>query len=98
MELITALLIYLVSLVVTFMIGRYFKITYWSSFVLSVVVSSLILSLVYPATRLTYSKNPTLNSIYLIIGLVTLFVIYWYLFERIFTDRECVYKLDYCQY
>lgn len=87
MNLAVSLLIYIIVFILTFMLARYIKITVWSSFILAVVISSLILPLLFPVNGLENS-NGYLVFIYLIIGITTLFLMYWYIFERIFNDIE----------
>jgi len=87
MNLAVSLLIYIIVFILTFMLARYIKITVWSSFILAVVISSLILPLLFPVNGLGNS-NGYLVFIYLVIGITTLFLMYWYIFERIFNDIE----------
>ena len=96
MDLGLALLLYIVVFVLAFFIARYLKITVWSSFIFAVVISSLILPLLFPVNGLT-GANSYLAGVYLVVGIATLFLMYWYIFERIFNDRECVVKVDECK-
>lgn len=98
MELNLALFIYLLVVLLTYMIGRIYRIRRFSSFVLALITGIVILGIIYPypkAGRDIY-KNKTIYKFssdiifYALIQILTWIIIFWYICNRILLDKETI--------
>lgn len=98
MNLKISLLIYILVLILIYYISISIGIRVWSSLILSLVVSFLILSSLNPITSLLdiVTSDP-LIIIYNLITLVTLFLIIFYIVERASIDINCIIVENHCQ-
>lgn len=97
MELKNALLVYLVIVVLTFVLGVRFRISKWSSLVLSLLVGMIILSLIFPISSVErVAVNGPYLYIYTVLQILTVFILLWYILYSIFHDRDCILKVYAC--
>ena len=88
MELGIALLIYLAVLVsVTFFL-LYINYTIFSAFILSLIVSLIVLNIVFPITRNELDDINSLTSLYIFIQIFTLVVFFVYAFITTVSDSR----------
>ncbi len=90
MELLTALIVYLIIIVLIYYLARAFlHITIWSSLVLSLVIGLIFLSAICPISSVErVMDKSTLVTIYTFIYVITSLLALFYIIERALRDLD----------
>ena len=90
MDLPTALIIYLVVIILVMIIAYVSGITLYSSFILAITLGILVLFVIYPVSLMikTIQYHPTASTIYGIIISITLISTIWYIVISAIDDRR----------
>nr|QBK91090.1 MAG: uncharacterized protein LCPAC202_00640 [Pithovirus LCPAC202] len=90
MEKNSALVIYLVIVIIIFIIARFYLINIWSSIVLALLIGLVVLFFLTPQGALDQFKDKTHLSgwLYIAIWGITLLILLIYILDRIFRDRS----------
>lgn len=90
MELIKILITYIFLLIIIFFIFKiYGNITIWSSFILSILISLVLISIIFPVSSFEkiLSGEPVVN-VYLAIFVITILILIFYIVERALKDKN----------
>jgi len=92
MKLINALIVYAIVFAITFMIARKQNIVIFSSLVLSLLISQIVLSIVRPITSVSAfaSENQTAVALYMAVQFITPLIVVIYVFIKASTDKKVV--------
>lgn len=89
MDRITAIVLFFVSLVVFYLIAYYGAIiSWWSSFVLSVFLSLILLNVVYPPSMIAMDSADAGLVLYAVIEILSLVILAIYILQRAVIDRR----------
>jgi len=88
MELSAALLVYLATLIMVSFFLLYIEYTIFSSFVLAIIVSFVVLNIIFPATSSKLDEISSLTSLYIFVYILTLLVFLLYAFMTTVSDTR----------
>ena len=88
MELAAALLVYLAVLIMVSFFLLYIGYTIFSSFVLAIIVSFVVLNIVFPVTSSKLDEVSALTSLYIFVHIFTFTVFFLYAFITTVSDTR----------
>lgn|SRR4030067_1759295 len=88
----TALLVYLIVLVISYLFSRFFlKINIWSSIVLSAIIALIITAALCPISSIEKAmEGSSATTVYLFIYMITILLGLFYIIERALRDIDYI--------
>ena len=88
MDILVALIIYIIVIIIVYLLARFYHVSVWSSFVLAFLFGLIVLSAIKPYSELYESTTAKEYSIiYGLIWLATIILIIIYVIERAINDQ-----------